>query len=237
MVGWYTPKGYPEYRANFVLYRIYRGGMNETAHLWLFFGLVFSVVILPGMDMAFVLGSALVGGRRAGLAAVAGLIAGGICHVAAAASGLAVVLTVVASAFNGLLLAGALYMAWIGYGLWRSATGLVPDTRPAPASAQRTFARAALTNLLNPKAYAFMLAVFPQFVRPGRGSLAAQALVLGAIIAVTQGLVYGTVAFGADGVRDWLRTNSGASRGIARVVGAALVVVAALAVAEGWRRG
>ena len=45
----------------------------DHAHLWLFFGLVFSVVILPGMGMAFVLGSALVGGHRAGLAAVLGL--------------------------------------------------------------------------------------------------------------------------------------------------------------------
>jgi hypothetical protein len=32
--------------------------MGDSAHLWLFFGLVFGIVILPGMDMAFVLGSA-----------------------------------------------------------------------------------------------------------------------------------------------------------------------------------
>ncbi len=85
----------------------------------------------------------------------AGLIAGGDqLHVVAAASGRwRWSSTRLASAFNGLLLAGALYMAWIGYGLWRSATGLVPDTRPAPASAQRTFAGAALPNMLNPKAY------------------------------------------------------------------------------------
>jgi hypothetical protein len=38
-------------------------------------------------------------------------------------------------------------------------------------------------------------------------------------------------------VCDWLRANTGASRGIARAVGAALILVAALTVAEGWRRG
>ena len=211
--------------------------MNETAHLWLFFGLVFSVVILPGMDMAFVLGSALVGGRRAGLSAVAGLIAGGVCHVTAAASGLAVVLTLASPAFNALLLAGALYVAWMGHGLWRSAAGLALESPQALRAPGATFTRAALTNLLNPKAYVFMLAIFPQFVRPERGPIAAQAIVLGAIIAVTQAAVYGAVAFAADGVRDWLRANTGASRGIARAVGAALILVAALTVVEGWRRG
>ena len=89
--------------------------MSDTAHLWLFFGLVFGIVILPGMDMAFVLGSALVGGRRTGLAAVAGLIAGGVCHVAMGATGLAVLLALVPSAFNAHAVAGALYVAWIGW--------------------------------------------------------------------------------------------------------------------------
>ena len=199
----------------------------DNAHLWIFFGLVFSIVILPGMDMAFVLGSALVGGRRAGLAAVCGLIAGGMCHVTIAA-------TVFKSAFNALLIAGALYIAWIGYGLWRSTTGVTLDTDQPLRSPASTFSRAAMTNLLNPKAYVFMLAVFPQFVRPDR-SIAGQAVVLGAIIAATQGAVYGVIALLADGLRDWLRVNPRASRGIARTVGALLVAMAVFTVVEGWR--
>jgi len=204
--------------------------MSDTAHLWVFFGLVFGIVILPGMDMAFVLGSALVGGRRAGLAAVAGLIAGGMCHVAMGASGLAVLLALVPSAFNAMLAAGALYVAWIGWGLCRAAGGLALDGPRALVSPRETFTRAALTNLMNPKAYVFMLAVFPQFVRPERGSIAGQALVLGAIIAATQAGVYGTIAWLADGVRDWLSTHPAANRGIARAIGALLIGVAAFTV-------
>lgn len=206
----------------------------DNAHLWLFFGLVFSIVILPGMDMAFVVGSALVGGRRAGLAAVGGLIAGGICHVTIAASGLAVFLTLFKSAFDAVLVAGALYVAWIGYGLWRSTGGMALDTDQPLRSPAGTFGRAAMTNLLNPKAYVFMLAVFPQFVTPDR-PIAGQALVLGTIIAATQGAVYGVIAFVADGLRDWLATNPGASRGIARAIGASLVLMAVFTVVEGWR--
>jgi threonine/homoserine/homoserine lactone efflux protein len=209
--------------------------MGDSAHLWLFFGLVFGIVILPGMDMAFVLGSALVGGRRTGLAAVAGLIAGGVCHVVMGASGLAVLLALVPTAFNAMLIAGSLYVAWIGWGLCRVETGLALEGPRAILSPRATFARAALTNLMNPKAYVFMLAVFPQFIRPERGSIAGQAVVLGVIIAATQAGVYGTIAWLADGVRDWLGSHPGANRGIARAIGMLLVAVAALTAVEGWR--
>jgi len=37
--------------------------MEQTAHLWLFFVMVFGIVLLPGLDMAFILTSSLVGGR------------------------------------------------------------------------------------------------------------------------------------------------------------------------------
>jgi threonine/homoserine/homoserine lactone efflux protein len=208
----------------------------DNAHLWLFFSLVFGIVILPGMDMAFVLGSALVGGRRAGLAAVAGLVAGGLCHVAIGASGLAVALTVFASAFNALLVAGAAYVAWLGWGLWRSTAGIALNETQPLRSPSATFARAALTNLMNPKAYVFMLAVFPQFFRPEAGSIVTQALVLAAIISGTQVAVYGAIALAAGAVRGWLRAHPAASRRVARTVGAVLMVVAVLTVIEGWRR-
>ena len=210
--------------------------MNETAHLWLFFGLVLGIVVLPGMDMAFVLGSALVGGRRAGLAAVGGLMAGGACHVAMGVSGVAVALKVFPSAFNAVLLAGALYVAYVGYGLWRTAEALAVDPSEGLRSPGATFRRAALTNLLNPKAYVFMLAVFPQFVRPEYGPMAAQAVALGAIVTATQGAVYGTVACLAAGVRGWMRAHPGANRVLARGVGAFLMLVAAATAVEGWRR-
>lgn len=47
-----------------------------------------------------------------------------------------------------------------------------------------------LTCLLNPKAYLFMFAVFPQFLRPEAGGIWLQATILGTIIAATQFSVY-----------------------------------------------
>ena len=60
--------------------------MDQAAHLWLFFVLVLGTILLPGLDMAFILASALTGGRRSGLTAVAGIMTGGVCHVAMGAT-------------------------------------------------------------------------------------------------------------------------------------------------------
>ena len=98
-----------------------------------------------------------------------------------------------------------------------------------------TFRQGILTSLLNPKAYLFMLAIFPQFLKPDYGKLWVQAIVLWLIIACTQALVYGGMALAGDRVRDWMRARPGANAWLARVVGALLLAMAVLTAIEGWR--
>lgn len=207
----------------------------DAAHLWLFFAVVFGVVVLPGMDMAYVMASALRGGARSGAAAVAGITAGGVVHVAVGATGVAVLLATAPAAFNALLVAGVLYVAWLGVQLIRSGARLQAADVATPESAPRTFGRAMLTCLLNPKAYVFMLAVFPQFIRADAGPVARQALVLGAIIAATQVGVYGTVALLSARAGGWLRARPGAQVAVARSIGVLLLGTAAFTGIEGWR--
>ena len=209
--------------------------MQQTAHLWLFFVMVFGVVLLPGLDMAFVLASALVGGRRAGLAATAGIVAGGVCHVTMGALGIVAVLQLVPAAFNLVLLAGAIYIAWIGVSLLRSraAFGDLPMQRPRSQAA--TFRQGLLTSLLNPKAYLFMLAIFPQFLKPEYGAIATQAVVLWAIIALTQAGIYGGMALAGDRVRAWLASRPSANAWLARIVGGLLLATALYTAFAGWR--
>lgn len=209
--------------------------MSHYEQLWLFFVLVFGIVVLPGLDMAFVMGSALSGGRSRGFAAVAGIIAGGICHVLMTAMGISVLIRLIPGAFNALLLAGALYIAWIGVSLMRSKSspGLQPDVRLRSRAA--TFRQGVLTSLLNPKAYLFMLAVFPQFLRPDYGLIWLQALVMWLIIAANQLCVYGGVALMADRARSWLQGRPVAGMMATRCVGVVLIVAAMFTGFEGWR--
>jgi threonine/homoserine/homoserine lactone efflux protein len=208
--------------------------MTHFSHLWLFFVLVLGVVVLPGLDMAYIMGSALTGGRRAGFAALGGVLVGGICHVVMTGLGISVLLRLVPAAFNALLLAGALYIAWIGISLLRSRSAFdVMATSPRPLAA--TFRQGLLTCMLNPKAYLFMLAIFPQFLRPEYGAIAIQAVVLWLIIAINQVCVYGGLALVADRVRRWLAHRPAAGLVVARSVGALLIGAAMLTGVEGWR--
>lgn len=216
--------------------------MNElpnASHYALYFALVAGVILLPGMDMAYVLASALARGRRAGLVAVAGMVAGGAVHLALGALGAGLLLLSAPRLYNAVLLAGAMYMAWLGASLWRSADSLgLPQagTGAAPARGHAaTFGAALATCLLNPKAYVFMLAVFPQFLRPGQGALVAQALVLGSITAATQASVYGAVALAAGRLRAALQAHPQGPRRLGRAVALLLVVAGAFTLWQGWQ--
>lgn len=210
--------------------------MTHYPHLLLFFSIVFGIVALPGLDMAFVTGRSLTAGRRDGLAAVAGIIAGGICLVAMTTLGISALLKAIPGAFDALLLAGALYIAWIGFSLLKSRSAFGITTVRDARSWQTSFRQGALTCLMNPKAYLFMLAIFPQFLRPEYGSIWTQAMVLWSIIAITQAGVYGSMALMADRARRWLTTRPRAGLIAARTVGIVLILAAAATGFEGWRQ-
>jgi len=201
--------------------------LAHASHLWLFFVLVFGIIVLPGMDMAFVLGSTLVDGLKGGVAALTGIVFGGVAHTAMAAFGVGLALQAVPQLLTVMLAAGALYLGWIGWSLLRgaSALGEVRDQASRPWGA--TFRRGLLTCLLNPKAYLFMIAVYPQFARPEHGSMAVQAVVMGALIALTQAAVYGAVALGAVRVKAWLRGSGRAQVLAGQSVGGVLLLGAA----------
>jgi threonine/homoserine/homoserine lactone efflux protein len=203
--------------------------------LWLFALLSIGIMVVPGMDMAFVLSSALVDGRRAGFAAVAGMVAGAVVHVTMGALGIGLLLQVAPAAFNALLAAGALYVGWIGWSLLRSKVALGPAEGTPPRALERIFGKAALTCLLNPKAYLFTLAVFPQFLRPDRGPIATQAIAMWAIVATTQVVVYGAVAVGAARLRDSLDERPAAQARLGHAVGVLLLATAAWTLAHAWR--
>lgn len=208
--------------------------MYET-HWWLFCLLVLGVIILPGLDMAVVLGNALAGGRTHGLTTLAGVVAGGACHVLMAAIGISVLVQWVPGAFNALLTAGAVYLAWIGWSLLRSRDGFGLQAPARRRTHAATFRQGLVTCLLNPKAYLFMLALFPRFLHPGHGTMWLQMALMWVIIAVTQTCVYGSVALAADGASRWLEDKPRANMLAMRCVGVCLIAAAVATGFESWR--
>lgn len=209
--------------------------MTYTENLWLFFTLLFGIIIVPGMDMVFVMANALTGGRRSGLAAVAGIMAGGVVHTLYAALGVGILVGLVPALFNVLLLGGAVYIAWIGLSLIRSNIAIASVEPGARLGHWKSFRRGALTSLLNPKAYLFMLAVYPQFLKPQFGPLWPQAAVMALMIAGTQAAIYGSLALAAGRSRDAIVSSPRATALIGKCVGVLLIAVAALTAWEGWK--
>jgi threonine/homoserine/homoserine lactone efflux protein len=201
--------------------------------LWIYFLLVLGIIALPGMDMAYVVANALAGGARAASAAIAGIVAGGVVHVVTATIGITALLAAFPHALRLLVLIGAAYMAWMGIKFIRAKPAAHAEEAPTGIRKGSIFRYGAVTCLVNPKAYAFMLAVFPSFLRTDARPLVLQAAALSAITASTQFAVYGAVAFSALQMHRRFGSSPGSQMWIQRVVGV-IMVVSAVILARGW---
>ena len=202
--------------------------MTYAFNLWIYFGLLFGIIIVPGMDMAFVITNSVTRGQRFGLAATFGIMLGGAFHTlfgALAAGALSKFPQIMVSA---LLIAGSFYMAWIGWNLLRSSISFHDSITEDRAALSRVFWQGTVTCLLNPKAYLFVLAVYPQFIRPQYGPIASQALVMGSLTVLTQFAIYGGLALAASFARQALQQNPSATQWVGRLAGGLFLGVAML---------
>jgi threonine/homoserine/homoserine lactone efflux protein len=166
------------------------------------------LVLTPGPNMIYCVSRTLVQGRRAGFVSLAGVLLGFLAHLLAATLGLTAVLLTVPLAFDALRLGGAAYLLWLAWDALRpgGSSPFQPRTLP-PDNPGRLFRMGLLTNLLNPKVAIFYLSFFPQFLHPERGSVALQALQLGAVQIVTSGAVNALLVLGAGRISVFLASS------------------------------
>lgn len=190
--------------------------MIEPATLLTFMLAGAAIIVAPGPAQALVLARTLSDGRRAGLLTAVGLNVGTLVHAAAAGLGASAILATSALAFDTVKFVGAAYLVFLGVQAWRQ--GSRPQEAP-PVSSQQALARAVTTGILNPKVAVFFLAFLPQFVNPAHGSILAQCLFLGTVLAAMDvvyegGLVWlsGTLssALRHPRVRRWQHRFTGA---------------------------
>jgi threonine/homoserine/homoserine lactone efflux protein len=205
--------------------------MYATA-LWLYFVLLLGIIIVPGMDMIFVLANALAGGTRAGLAATAGIMLGGACHTLFGTAFVFVLAGLIPALSSAMMFAGSLYMMWIGFTLARSTIAVQSVDEAARRPLSAIFMQGLVTCLLNPKAWLFIMAVFPQFMKPEYGSIWLQAVVMGAMTVTVQLAIYGGLALAAGKAREALTGNPVATAWIGRSAGLLLMAVAAFTLVE-----
>jgi threonine/homoserine/homoserine lactone efflux protein len=128
------------------------------------------VVLVPGTGVIYTVSTGLFMGRRASIAAACGCTAGIIPHLTASILGLSAILHMSAVAFQSIKYAGAIYLLYLAWSMWRE-TGALQFNSPAARKNTRQIAlRGFLLNILNPKLSIFFLAFLPLFVAPDTAS-------------------------------------------------------------------
>lgn len=191
---------------------------------------VLVIELTPGPNMAWLSGLAATEGRRAGIAAVAGVAAGLLVNGVLAALGLAVLLEAAPWLWHALRWAGAAMMAFLAIEAWRGARA-AQAPRPASQTVGRAFMTGLLINLLNPKAYIFFVAVAPRFLH-GNTLTLGNALALALISAGVATLIHLGIVFMGAQAHGWLadpRRTHIARRGFALIM---LAVAASFVLAD-----
>jgi len=178
--------------------------MVPLEDLLLFAAAALVMVLTPGPNMIYLVSRSICQGRRAGVISLFGVIAGFVVHMLAAAIGVSAIFLAAPVAFDALKWAGAAYLLWLAWQAVKPGASSPFEPQVLPADPPRKlFVMGFLTNLLNPKVAFFYIALFPQFIDPGRGSVLAQSLVLGATQMAISFSVNLMIAWSAAGIASW----------------------------------
>lgn len=180
------------------------------------------LAVTPGPGVLFIVARTLAAGRRAGLAAVAGVAAGNLANAVAASLGLAALFAIWPPAFDAVRIAGGAYLLWMAVDSWRRAGTAVAASTPASTEGSPPPARQAFwVALLNPKTTLFFAALLPPFLDPAAPAVP-QSLALGALFVAIAAATDSIYALAAGLLAPRLAGRAAAGRRGAAVVYAAL---------------
>jgi len=143
-----------------------------------FIGLGALVIVVPGPDTALTIRNTLFGGRAAGIATGAGVVAGQAVWALAASLGMVALLVASGPLFLAIKYTGAAYLMLLGVQALRAAflpprdddgKGAMP-LRAKPLTPAAAFRQGMISDLGNPKIALFFASLLPQFVPAGEAS-------------------------------------------------------------------
>jgi threonine/homoserine/homoserine lactone efflux protein len=179
----------------------------------------FIVVIVPGPTVTLIVANSMTHGTRAGLINIAGTQLGLAVMMGIVLVGLTSLIETMGFWFDGVRIAGAAYLAWLGFKLIRS-PGALGDPKQTPRPRIGFFWQGFLVLMSNPKALLVFGAFIPQFV-DAKGDYVPQVILLGVTAMVVAGLfdsIYAILAGRARSVMSGKR-----ARIVSRVSGGLMI--------------
>ncbi|GJL80997.1 MAG: threonine transporter RhtB [marine bacterium B5-7] len=207
--------------------------MISFEDLAVFFAASIALGLTPGPDNIFVLTQSALYGRLAGLIVTLGLCTGLIVHTTAVSLGVAAIFQTSATAFNILKIFGAMYLVYLAWRAFHASASKVELKRNTTTSMKTLYVRGFVMNISNPKVAIFFLAFLPQFSNPSTGSITIQMFILGGLFILATVIVFGSVAWTAGYLGQWLRTSGRAQVVMNKIAGTVFIALAIrLATAE-----
>lgn len=182
------------------------------------------LTLIPGVDTALILRSAVVRSKADAFIAALGICTGVFLWGLLAAAGASAVLAASHLAYQILTYAGAAYLVFLGgQMIYRSMRRkeLGPTQVTVASSKWRAYGTGLVTNLLNPKIGVFYIAVIPQFTPADANALLMGAALAGVHVVLT--LLWSAVVItGASLAGKWLSTPTAVSW-MDRITGTVLI--------------
>lgn len=146
------------------------------------------IELTPGPNMGYLAVLSIDRGRNAGLAAVAGVALGLLLLGLAAGFGLGSLISETRWLYEALRWGGVAYLVWLAWDSYREAQKPL-ETDGGQQNLLGHFGRGLITNILNPKAAVFYIAVMPNFIAAGSPA-GRQSLVLTLVYVAVATLVH-----------------------------------------------
>jgi homoserine/homoserine lactone efflux protein len=184
------------------------------------------VALSPGPAVMFVMSQTARHGLRGGVIGTIGIVSGHLFTFSAVALGLAALLAKYSDAVSAIRIVGALYLMYLGVKMLMSKTrAAAPINGNGSSGAPRAHGGILLqglaVQLTNPKNLLFVLALLPQFIRPGYPLLLQLGIMLTVTILIDGGVLLAYANLAAHGAR--ALKGSKVMTWLERVFGAALV--------------
>lgn len=144
-------------------------------HFWMNWALLTGIFIMalasPGPDFVIAIRNSILYSRKIGILTAIGFALGVFIHMLYTLFGLAVIISQSVILFNIIKYVGAAYLFYVGIRALRSQgfeenNARKPQKAKTDMSVKKALWSGFLTNVLNPKATMFFMAVFSQFITP-----------------------------------------------------------------------
>jgi threonine/homoserine/homoserine lactone efflux protein len=166
------------------------------------------VVLIPGTGVVYTITTGLTLNWRASLAAAIGCTLGIVPHILASILGLSALMNMSAQVFSIVKLAGAFYLLYLAWNMWRESGTLEVSRKGAEATLTKIILKAIAINLLNPKLTIFFFAFLPLFVSKGSPAPTMEMLWLSIVFMGITLIVFALYGILASGISTYLTSST-----------------------------